>query len=75
VPAGDLNPLLLEVGNFNCGDTIIFRAFVSTGAVGGVALQSFLLPGSEQPSIFRGPNTFVNLEQFLESQVREDEGP
>ena len=74
VSAGNLNPLLLDVGNFNCGDTVIFRAFVSSGVAGGVALQSFLLPGSEQPSIFNGPDTFVNLEQFLESQVREDEG-
>lgn len=70
VPAGNLYPLQLAVGNFNCGDTIIFRAFRMTGMAGGVALQSFLLPGSEQPSIFQGPNTFVNLEQYLESQVR-----
>ncbi len=73
VPAGNLNPLQLVVGNFNCGDTIIFRAFLSSNVAGGVALQSFLLPGSEQPSDFDGPDTFVNMEQFLESQVREDE--
>ena len=75
VPAGNLNPLQLDVGNFNCGDTIIFRAFVSTGVAGGISLQSFLLPGSEQPSIFRGPDTFANLAHFLASQVRETEGP
>ncbi len=75
VRAGDLNPLSLEVGNFNCGDTIIFRAFQSTGVAGGIALQSFLLPGSEQPTIFRGPSTFANLEQFLQSQVREEDEP
>lgn len=68
VPAGELNPLLLEVGNFNCGDTIIFQAFVSTGVVGGIGLKSFLLPGSEQPDEFRGPNTFVNLEDLLETE-------
>lgn len=73
VPAGDLNPLQLAVGNFNCGDTIIFRAFRAIGVAGGTALQAFLLPGSEQPSIFRGPDTFVNMAQFIESQVREDE--
>lgn len=73
VPAGDLNPLQLAVGNFNCGDTIIFRAFRAIGVAGGTALQAFLLPGSEQPSVFRGPDTFVNVEQFIESQVREDE--
>jgi hypothetical protein len=73
VPAGNLYPLQLAVGNFNCGDTIIFRAFRTTGLAGGVALQSFLLPGSEQPSIFEGPSTFANYEQYLESQVRSAE--
>ena len=73
VAAGALNPLSLAASNFNCGDTIIFRAFRSTGTPGGVRVESFLLPGSEQPSVFSGPNTFVNLEAFLEAQVREDE--
>lgn len=73
VAAGDLNPLSLSTSNFNCGDTIIFRAFRSTGTPGGVRVESFLLPGSEQPSIFSGPDTFVRLEAFLEAQVREDE--
>ena len=73
VVAGDLTPLSLEAGNFNCGDTVIFRAFESSTVAGGVALQSYLLPGSPQPSIFSGPDTFVNLENFIESQVSEDE--
>ncbi len=73
VAAGDLNPLSLAASNFNCGDTIIFRAFRSTGTPGGVRVETFLQPGSEQPSIFSGPDTFVNLETFLEAQVREDE--
>ena len=73
VAAGDLNPLQLEAGNFNCGDTIIFRAFRSSGVAGGVRLQSLLLEDSNQPSVFQGPDTFVNLEQFLQSQIREDE--
>ncbi|MGD2110068.1 MAG: hypothetical protein PVI86_11845 [Phycisphaerae bacterium] len=73
VVAGDLNPLQLEADNFNCGDTIIFAAFQSNAVAGGVALQSFWLGSIDQPSIFEGPNTFVNLETFLESQVREDE--
>ena len=73
VSAGDLNPLQLEIGNFNCGDTIIFRAFRAIGVAGGVALRSFLLPGSEQPSVFRGPSTFVSLAEFLEAQIREEE--
>ena len=71
VVAGDLTPLTLE--EFSCGDTIIFRAFESITVAGGVALQSYLLPGSQQPSDFSGPDTFVNLENFIESQVSEDE--
>ncbi len=73
VPAGSLNPLSLETGNFNCGDTVIFRAIVQTSQAGGVGLQSFLLPGFEQPSEFSGPNTFVNYQQFLETQVSEND--
>lgn len=75
IPAGDLNPLVLEEGNFNCGDTVIFQALASAGIPGGVDLQVFLLPGSEQPSDFLGPSTFENLAEFLESQVGAEEGP
>ncbi len=56
--------------NFNCGDTVIFRAIADTRVAGGVRLESFLLPGAEQPSIFTGPNTFVNYQEFLESQAQ-----
>jgi hypothetical protein len=73
VVAGDLNPLQLAAGNFNCGDTVIFRAFESNAVAGGVALQAYRLRSLNQPSIFAGPDTFVNLESFLEAQVREDE--
>lgn len=73
IPADDLNPLSLTAGNFNCGDTIVFRAIRSIGVTGGVELQSFLLPGSEQPSTFAGPSTFASYQQFLETQIREDE--
>jgi len=73
VPVDDLNPLLLSVGNFNCGDTVIFRAFRSAGVAGGIDFATYLLPGSEQPSVFNGPDTFVNLEEFINSQLREDD--
>ena len=68
VTAPNLNPLSLLAGNFNCGDTIIYRAFTNVGVAGGVGVQTFLLPGTEQPSIFDGPDTFVNFQQFLSSQ-------
>ncbi len=68
VTAPNLNPLRLDIGNFNCGDTIVFQAFGASGVAGGVVVQSFLLPGSEQPGQFVGPSTFENLAAFLESQ-------
>jgi|GEM_PF-973092 len=75
VTAENLNALSLAAGNFGCGDTIIYRAFYSSGMPGGVKIESFLLPGTDQPSFFSGRDTFVSFQQFLESQVREDEQP
>lgn len=68
VTAPNLNPLSLAAGNFNCGDTIVFRAFTNPGVAGGIGVQAFLQEGSLQPSIFSGPNTFSNLQDFLNSQ-------
>ena len=74
VSAADVNPLSRTAGNFGCGDTVIFRAFTPGGIAGGtVSIQALLPPGYEQPSIFAGPDTFVNMAEFLETQVREDE--
>ncbi|MBU0718994.1 MAG: hypothetical protein KJ749_12150 [Planctomycetes bacterium] len=75
VSAATVNPLsrLEDPSNFVCGDTVIFRAFRSQGVAGGVKLQSYLLPGAEQPTGFSGPSTFVSYQNFLESQIREDE--
>lgn len=68
VTAPNLNPLSFTAGNFNCGDTIVFRAFSNPGVAGGIGVQAFLQDGSKQPSIFSGPNTFANLQDFLNSQ-------
>lgn len=68
-----LFPLNLFDGDFNCGDTVVFRASADNSRAGGVRLESFVLPGSEQPTRFQGPSTFANYEAFLESQVREDD--
>lgn len=73
VPATSLNPLDNLTGNFNCGDAVIFRAVIDSGVAGGVALRAFVQPNSEQPSVFSGPNTFVNYQQFLESQEQGEE--
>lgn len=75
VSASELNPLVLEEGNFNCGDTVIFRAFLRPGAAGGIGLESLLLPGSEQPSVFPGPDSFVTFEQLLEAQSEMEDSP
>jgi len=67
VTVENLNPLSLAASNFNCGDTIIYRAFRSTGTPGGVLVSTFLLPGSEQPFDFSGPSTFVEFQDLLDS--------
>jgi hypothetical protein len=77
ISAATLNPLnrvpAQGPSNFNCGDTVIFRAITDNSVSGRVRLESFLLPGFEQPSEFAGPNTFVNYQNFLESQVVEEQ--
>ena len=71
VTVPNLNPLEITVGNFNCGDTIIFQALADSSVAGGVSVRVLLLPGSEQPGVFSGPNTFANLSEFLDAQRRE----
>lgn len=67
------NPLQLSTGNFNCGDTVIFQALADSSVAGGITVKILLLPGSEQPGSFAGPNTFANLTEFLDAQRREQE--
>jgi len=73
IPAATINPLVRQEGNFACGDTVIFRAIEAPGVTGGVVIESFLLPGFEQPESFEGPSTFLNWEEFIQSQTREDD--
>lgn len=74
IPVGGLNPLqLFEAGNFNCGDTVSFRAITNTAVAGGVSLQAFVLPGSEQPGTFEGPSTFENYADFLAAQGSDED--
>ncbi len=78
VTVPNLNPLPVagfrpDGSFFNCGDTIIFQAFQNNTVPGNVSVQVFLLPGSEQPSVFSGPSTFANLANFQAAQRREDE--
>jgi len=77
VRVDDLNPLSLDAGNFNCGDTIIFQAFENTGVAGGVSIHSFVLSGVGGPERFSGPNTFANFAAIREVEQRraEEEEP
>lgn len=68
-----LGPLSLAAGNFNCGDTIMYQAFQDTTVAGNVNVLTFLLPGSEQPSDFSGPDTFANLADFLQANLRDEQ--
>jgi len=72
VPAG-IAALDARAGNFECGDTVIFQAFTSSGSIGGVSVNSALLDFQSQPSQFVGRDTFLNARIFLELQVLNNE--
>jgi hypothetical protein len=65
-------PLDSRAGNFGCGDTLVIRAIESQGQVGNLKVQPFILPWTEQPTEFLGPQTFNNVRLFLEQQVPEE---
>jgi hypothetical protein len=71
VPA-NVNPLSAAVGNFDCGDTIIFQASEASSAVGGVAVRSFILDDEALATEITGIDTFVNARSFLEEQQLEE---
>lgn len=75
VTAEGLNPLEWEANNFECGDTIVFRAIPAAGqgTSGNVRIETLLYPGTEEPGIFNGPSTFANYSNFLDTFVT-DEG-
>lgn len=73
VTAQNVPPLSLAAGNFTCGDTIIFTAFLSPGTPGGIALRSHKLISANQPGQFSGPSTFENFAEFREAQIVEEE--
>lgn len=74
IPAS-VAPLSRTEGDvFSCGDTIIFRAIGASSVPGGVQIESFLLPYSNQPGNFSGPDTFGNLEDVID-QLNSRENP
>lgn len=67
IPA-NVNPLDASVGNFACGDTVVFQAAVAGNVVGGIAVASFVLDADSQPTEVIGPDTFVNMRTLIEQQ-------
>lgn len=69
----NINPLSIDIGNFDCGDTIVYQASEAGGAVGGVIVASFVLNDDSQPAVPTGIDTFVNTRALLEEQITDDE--
>ena len=67
---GNVNPLDAGAGNFVCGDTLIFQAFVSAGTVGNVSVDTFRIQGAEQADT--GINTFVNARSAIDQLTLEE---
>jgi hypothetical protein len=73
VPAG-VNPLDTRVGNFACGDTVIFQAVALPGSPGGVAALAYVLDADSQADEITGLDTFANARSFInDSLLDEDE--
>jgi hypothetical protein len=70
---GNLNPLDARVGNFACGDTVVFEASTSVGTVGNVSVASFVLPAESQPAEVIGPDTFNNARSLVDQFAPEEE--
>jgi hypothetical protein len=70
---GNVNPLDSRVGNFSCGDTVIFEASSSVGTVGNVSVASFVLPAENQPTDVSGPDTFNNARSLVDQFAPEED--
>lgn len=63
---GNVNPLDVAAGNFQCGDTVIFQASYLAGTVGNVTVGSFVLDASGQAAQVRGPDTFTQVRTVVD---------
>jgi hypothetical protein len=70
---GNVNPLDAGEGNFACGDTVIFQASTSVGAVGNVSVTTFVLPAENQPAEVIGPDTFNNARSLVDQFAPEED--
>ena len=68
----NINPLSADIGNFDCGDTIVYQASEAGGAVGGVIVASFVLNAESQPAVPTGIDTFMNARSLLEEQMADN---
>ncbi len=59
----NINPLSQEQNDFQCGDTIIFRALESNNAPGGFKVEAFVIPFETQGETVR--DTFGVASDFL----------
>ncbi len=69
----NVNPLDASVGNFECGDTIVFRAAQSASVAGGVTVGAFVLDADTQPVVIRGLDTFLNARTLIEEKGTDEE--
>jgi len=67
----NINPLSRENGDFACGDTVIFEAFISANAPGGFKVRAFVLPHEGQPERTRR-DTFTVAAEFLRDRPSEE---
>jgi hypothetical protein len=70
---GNVYPLDARVGNFACGDTLIFEVATALGVPGNVRVTTYVLAAADQPDTFSGPDTFGNARVFLEREFRQEE--
>ncbi len=67
---GNINPLSFLDGDFECGDTLIFRAIQSVNQPGGFRVQAFIIPWENQPDNTTR-DTFGVANDFLQSRPTE----
>lgn len=72
IPSG-LNPLDVDAGNFDCGDTVIYLAYPQSGVPGGTSVRAYLLDDASQPQVISGLDTFVKARTLIEEQEIEEQ--
>lgn len=66
VPASAFPFTLLNGVDYECGDTVLFTIIEDQNSVFGVTVVPSQIEGSTQTGPFSGPDTFSNLDAFLQ---------